>query len=103
MTSRMRYALLFIALAAALGVCSLVARFSRKSRNRSAGLLMAALIPPVLGNMIITLSGDRTVATIGCMMYYLGMDLLMFALLRFWNFLTDTINFQFDFIVVFKL
>ena len=83
MTSRMLYASLFIALAAALGVCSLVARFSRKSRNRSAGLLVAALIPPVLGNMIITLSGDRTVATIGCMMYYLGMDLLMFALLRF--------------------
>ena len=83
MTARTIFGSLFVVLALALGICALFARFSRKSHNRSAGLLLAALIPPVLGNMIITLSGDQALATAGCMIYYVGMTVLMFALLRF--------------------
>ena len=70
MTVRALYGSLFVILALALGVCALFARFSRKSHNESAALLLAALIPPVVGNMMITFTADRIVATAGCMIYF---------------------------------
>ena len=70
-------------MAVVLAACALVARFSRKWHNPSASLLLAALIPPVYGNLITTVSRVQAPAEAGYLIFHAGMDLLMFALLRF--------------------
>ena len=74
---------IFLILAAALSVCSLTARRSNKAIGASVALLTASLIPPVIGNLVVVASGSRLVSVIGCYIYFLGMDLVMYPLLRF--------------------
>ena len=83
MTSRGIFAWLLLTMAVVLAACALVARFSRKWHNPSASLLLAALIPPVYGNLITTVSRVQAPAEAGYLIFHAGMDLLMFALLRF--------------------
>ena len=66
-----------------MGVCSRIARRSGKDTGQAAGILLMCLIPPVIGNGIIILSRNETLSLIGCYSYYLGMDLVMAALLHF--------------------
>ena len=70
-------------LAAALLVCFFIARRSRKGIASSVSLLLLGLLPPVAGNLIIILSDQKIVSIFGCYIYFLGMDLVMFALLQF--------------------
>ena len=77
------FSILFMLLALALGVCAVFARRSRRAIGASVALLVSSLIPPVIGNMIIIASGEKAVSMAGCYIYFLGMDLVMFALLRF--------------------
>ncbi len=46
-------------------------------------MITAALIPPVFGNLLIVSTSMELVATIGCYIYFIGMDMVMYALLRF--------------------
>ena len=64
-------------------MCSLTARRSNKAIGASVALLTASLIPPVIGNLVVVASGSRLVSVIGCYIYFLGMDLVMYPLLRF--------------------
>lgn len=70
-------------LIAALGLCNIRARRSRKAIGKTVALLDGALIPPVIGNLLIIASTGKTLSTIGCYIYFLGMDLAIYALLRF--------------------
>ena len=67
----------------ALIFCIVLAKNSRKSISGAVAFLLSSIIPPIIGNTIIVATANETVATIGCYIYYLGMDLLMFSLLRF--------------------
>lgn len=77
------FSLIFLGLILALAVCAWIARRSRKSIGASVSLLLISLIPPVAGNLIITISKNPVTADVGRYLYFLGMDLIMFALLRF--------------------
>ncbi len=60
-----------------------MARKSYRKIGKTVSVLVGLLIPPVLGNLLIILSGNQTVATIGCYIYFIGMDLVLSLLLRF--------------------
>ena len=64
-------------------ICALKALRSKKAMAASVTLLLGALIPPVTGNMIIIITSRWRLAVFGYYVYFLGMNLVMFALLRF--------------------
>lgn len=80
---RIQFSIIFLILAAALAGCSLAALRSSKSIGKFVAGLDFALIPPIIGNFLIVSSSNRLVATIGCYIYFIGMDLVMFALILF--------------------
>ena len=80
---RRDFAILYILLVAALGACAAAARRSRRRSGRSVALLCVSLIPPVVGNLILIASGSRALSTVGCYIYFIGMDLAMLSLLNF--------------------
>ncbi len=80
---RIAFSILFILLIAALVVCQSKARRSNKAIGTAVALLIRALIPPVIGNLIIISSTGKSLSTVGCYIYYLGMDFVMYALLEF--------------------
>lgn len=67
----------------ALAVCTVRARNSGKSIGSAVALLLASLIPPMAGNLIIVSFSTLWLVTVGRYIYFLGMDLVMFAVTRF--------------------
>ena len=82
-TMRLAFCVVFIAIIITLAVCSGVARRSSKPLGKTVGMITAALIPPVFGNLLIVGTDRQLIATIGCYIYFIGMDMVMYALLRF--------------------
>ncbi|MBR4759755.1 MAG: EAL domain-containing protein [Lachnospiraceae bacterium] len=80
---RTQYSFIFAIMAVACGICAVMAAGSRKPIRKAVTFLLAMLIPPVLGNLIIISSVDRMTATVGYYIYFLGMDAVIFALLYF--------------------
>ena len=80
---RIAFSVILIALIAALGYCQRKAKHSPRAIGASVAMLIASLIPPMIGNMVIIASSNRTLSTIGYYCYFLGMNMIMFALLRF--------------------
>lgn len=72
-------ALLIIALAA----CVHQSRKSKRSMAPSVAMMIGALILPVTGNLVIILSSNKLLSTLGYFTYFLGMNVVMFALVRF--------------------
>lgn len=66
-----------------LCICSIVARRSPKTMARDVSLLLLSLLVPILGNMVIILSSEPLWALMGCYTYYIGMDIMSYALLVF--------------------
>ena len=66
-----------------LGFCSILANRSKKPIGKSVAMLVGSLIPPVIGNLFIIASAIETLTIVGCYIYFIGMDLVMVALLRF--------------------
>ena len=83
MNIRIGFSIIFTAIIAALAFCSTRCFKSHKSIGKYVGQLDLALIPPLLGNLIILGSSVRAVAMTGCYIYFLGMDLVIFCLVRF--------------------
>ena len=83
MSMRNLVAIVLMVLTLALGTCAIIARRSRKTIAPSVSLLLGALIPPVIGNLIIISSTAKGLSTVGCYIYFLGMDLAIIALLEF--------------------
>ncbi len=77
---RLVFSVLYLILIALLILCAVLAWFSDKPARKAVAFLEAALIPPVLGNLLIVITDTRSVALLGCYFYYLGMDLVMGAL-----------------------
>ena len=80
---RTAIAIVVLALALALDVCAWVAHRSKKEIAPAVVVLLTALIPPVLGNLLIILAHTKGLATVGCYIYCIGMDYAMFGLLGF--------------------
>ena len=80
---RVLFSIIFVVLILALGNCAQTAFHSHKAIGRSVALLLIGLIPPVIGNLVIISSTYKLGATIGSYIYFLGMDLAVYALLRF--------------------
>ena len=80
---RLTFGIALFALAAALGFCSVIAKRSGKPMGPTASSLLLWIIPPVIGNAIIILSGVELLSTIGAYIYYIGMDFLMAGVLHF--------------------
>ena len=81
----MRYvmAAIIALLVIALAVCAHFARKSRKTTAPHVAALIDALLLPVIGNLVIILSGNRTLSTLGCLIYFTGMNAVVYALLAF--------------------
>lgn len=77
------FPVVFIILIIALLVCAVLARRSVRSIGKDVALLCGALVPPVAGNLIIILSESPILSTVGCFLYFIGMNYVMFALLRY--------------------
>ncbi|MCR4779859.1 MAG: bifunctional diguanylate cyclase/phosphodiesterase [Ruminiclostridium sp.] len=77
------FTIIFLLLILGLMICVNNATRSRKKISRPVGFLLASLIPPITGNLIIICSTDRLCSDIGRYIYFIGMDLVMFALIRF--------------------
>ena len=80
---RMIFGAIFILLVLVLAICARIASVSLKPIGKQVAWLLVALIPPVIGNFLIIVSGTELPATIGCYIYFLGMDLVMYTLLVF--------------------
>ena len=70
-------------LVVALLVCVFIAHKSHKPIGKTVALLVGALIPPVIGNLFIIASPNRDLSLTGCYIYFIGMDFVIYALLRF--------------------
>ena len=77
------FSIVFVGLVLALIYCIHVARRSKKAIGPTLAMLLCALIPPVSGNLIITVSSSRTLSVVGYYIYFLGMNAVMFSLMRF--------------------
>ena len=81
----MRYAfsVILAVFSIVLTFCAVKAKNSGKSIGPSVALLLGSLIPPMVGNLIIIAFSNLTLVTVGRYIYFLGMDLVMFAVTRF--------------------
>ena len=80
---REAFVIIYIFLISALVVSSLYARRSNRAIGRALAFFLMAIVPPVLGNIMIIGTENRTVAMIGYYIFFLGMDVGSFALIRF--------------------
>ena len=82
---RTAFIFVFALLIAGLMLCSHASIRSKKPIGRQVSLVCLSLIPPILGNMIIIGTTKRSIALVGCYIYYIGMDFIMYALIKFTN------------------
>lgn len=73
----------FFLLVIALGACIHIAFHSHKSIGRAVATLLCALLPPVIGNTVIIITSNRILAMCGYTLYFVGMNMVMYALLHF--------------------
>lgn len=83
MDYRLIFSLIFSALSVAIAVCGVVSLRSKKSIGIPLARMLFALIPPVVGNLLIIIATTQTLAAIGCYLYYIGIDFTAFNLLRY--------------------
>jgi len=80
---RERISFIFISLILSLVVCTVLARRSHKTIGRSVSRLLAAICLPVTGNLILIVSREKLLSTIGCYIYFTGMDFILYSMLLF--------------------
>lgn len=80
---RIAFTIAIASLILALLFCAHVAQDSPKPMAKPVMYLLLALTPPMIGNLILVSSTIETLSIIGLYVYFLGMDLVMLALVRF--------------------
>lgn len=83
MLSRYVYAGIFLFLIIALVLCAVDARRHHKELGKAVSNLDLAFIPPILGNAIIIIATRKWMALVGCYIYYIGMDLVIYEMVKF--------------------
>ena len=74
---RITYSIIFSVVIIAQLVCVFRARRSDKPIGKYVAALNSAVVPPLLGNLIIIGSHDKLISLIGSYMYFLGVDLVV--------------------------
>lgn len=80
---RYSFAGLFILMVLVIAACISVSRRSDRKIGGAVSMLLAMLIPPIIGNLIIILASTKATAMIGCYIYFIGMDAVIMALMHF--------------------
>lgn len=80
---RVALSIIFVVIIIALGVCVFLSLKSPKAIGKSLAIFVACLIPPVAGNLFIISSIYEGLSTVGCYVYFLGMNLVFFSLIGF--------------------
>ena len=83
MTIRLRVIIILAILCAALIACALVAHRRNKESTHGVHIMLLALLPPIIGNIIIIASQNELFANIGCYLYFIGLDWTVIVLLLF--------------------
>ena len=79
---RLIFGIILLAIIFATAACAWIARRSGKQIGSAAFILLATLILPMSGNLMIVISEDRTLSVAGCYLDDLGLDLSIAALLH---------------------
>ena len=82
-TMRAVLSVVFAVLIMSLVLCDIFALRSKRPLSKNVATLLVGLTIPVLGNLILIVSTDRILSTIGCYVYFLGMDAAVISLLFF--------------------
>ena len=80
---RLTYTIIFVLLIIILTNCAFVSRKSSKSIGNAVFWLVTSFIIPLLGNLIIIFSSKEKLSTVGYYIYFLGMDCVVMALMRY--------------------
>ncbi|MBO4863965.1 MAG: EAL domain-containing protein [Eubacterium sp.] len=80
---RFRFTIIFIILIVVMSIAAFLSRRSKRAVGRSVAWIVAGIIPPVIGNLLIVAFSDKLTTTIGYYIYFLGMDVVVISLLRF--------------------
>ena len=80
---RNNIAIVYIVMIFALLICAAAAKRSRKNIGTAVSLLSVLLLIPVLGNFLIIVTESAGIAEIGYNMYFIGVDLMLVALMYF--------------------
>ena len=83
MLLRFLYAALFLVLILTLTMCSIDANRHYKELGKAVARLDIALMPPIFGNALIILSANRILSLVGCYIYFIGMDFVVYELMLF--------------------
>ena len=85
MDLRIYYSAILTVLVILDALCAVVSFRSSKPIGKPMGLLDLSFIPPILGNVMIIGTSDRSVAMAGYYLYFLGMNAVMASLVNFTN------------------
>ena len=80
---RLAVSIVFAILIITLLVCLVLAKSSKKPIGNAVAFVLAGMTVPVLGNLILIVSSDPLISTVGCYVYFLGMDVAVYSLLHF--------------------
>ena len=83
MNYRVAFSVIYAVLIVLLTLCAVRSLRSHKKIGKSLFILLFSILPPMAGNLIIMGSINELSALIGYYFYYLGMDMLMAALVNF--------------------
>ncbi|WP_295152253.1 EAL domain-containing protein [uncultured Ruminococcus sp.] len=82
---RIGFSFLFTIVALALGVCAFIAARSPREIGKTVAKVDLALIPPLMGNLIIIGSSVKNVAAAGYHIYFIGMNIAVLSMVEFTN------------------
>ncbi|MBO5531551.1 MAG: EAL domain-containing protein [Fibrobacter sp.] len=77
------FAIIYIVLIVLLGLFGVISKKSSKAIGKAVSYLLFTFIVPIAGNLILVLSENEFLSTIGSYTYFIGMDLLAFSLFDF--------------------
>ena len=77
------FAAIYILLIVLLGIFGVISKRSSKSIGIAVSYLLFSFIVPISGNLIIVLSQNELLSTIGSYTYFIGMDFMAFSLFDF--------------------
>ena len=80
---RLTFAIIYTLLIVLLGLFGIISRRSNKAVALPVSYLQFTFIVPIVGNLIIVLSQNELLSTIGSYTYFIGMDLMAFSLFDF--------------------
>ena len=77
------FAIIYILLIVLLGLFGAISKKSSKAIGKAVSYFLFTLIVPIAGNLILVLSENELLSTIGSYTYFIGMDLMAFSLFGF--------------------